>query len=103
MLARIVLSMDGGSVVFRMGKITRMPIQTGEPACFVRVTNHDHRGFVEFQFSIGDPSLYLDMTLPPAAFAEFCAEHRTRVLSSSEGAAVDAGERRWRFGDDEEE
>ena len=43
------------------------------------------------------------MTLPPAAFEEFCREHAAQVLTQAEGAAVDAGERRWRFGDDAEE
>ena len=35
---------------------------------FVRVTGTTRGGFVEFQFSIGDPSLYLEMILPPSAF-----------------------------------
>lgn len=44
--------------------------------CFVRVTNGNRHGFVEFQFALGTPDLYLEMTLPPAAFREFCAQHR---------------------------
>lgn len=86
-----------------MGTVTPLAGADGEPARFVRVTDRDHRGFVEFQFSIGDPGLYLEMTLPPAAFDEFCRDHRVRVLSAAEGAAVDARERRWRFGDIEED
>ena len=86
-----------------MGTVTPLNIANGELERCVRVTDRDHRGFVEFQFSIGDPSLYLEMTLPPAAFAEFCREHRVRMLSAEEGDQVDAKERRWRFGDDEEE
>jgi len=86
-----------------MGSVTELGSDSGELTRFVRVTNRDHRGFVEFQFSIGDPGLYLEMTLPPAAFTEFCRDHRVRELSEEEGARVDANERRWRFGDDEEE
>ena len=67
--------------------------------CFVRVTRANHLGFIEFQFAIGDPNLYLEMTLPPAAFAEFCATHAVRQLSAAEGAAVDAAARRWHGGD----
>lgn len=47
----------------------------GEPHHYVRVTRHDHRGYTEFQYAIGDPALYLEMILPPPAFAEFCARH----------------------------
>ena len=86
-----------------MGSVTELGAAHGELARFVRVTDRNHRGFVEFQFSIGDPSMYLEMTLPPPAFEEFCREHQVRVLSDEEGARVDAKERRWRFGDDEQE
>ena len=65
---------------------------------YVRVTNAHHRGFVEFQFSIGDPSMYLEMTLPVAAFVEFCSTHRVRHLDDDEARAVDAAELKWRFG-----
>ena len=86
-----------------MGTVTQLDSATSEWECFVRVTDRDHRGFIEFQFSIGDPGLYLEMTLPPAAFTEFCREHRVRELSEEEGARVEANERRWRFGEDDEE
>ena len=86
-----------------MGNVTRLNPVDKAAKCFVRVTDRDHRGFVEFQFSIGDPGLYLEMTLPRAAFDEFCNEHQVHVLSADEARQVDAKERRWRFGDDEEE
>lgn len=86
-----------------MGKVTTLDFSHTDATRYVRVTDPDHRGYVEFQFSIGDPALYLEMTLPPAAFEEFCREHAVRLLTPAEGAAVDAGERRWRFGDDAEE
>lgn len=71
-----------------------------ETARQVRITDADRHGFVEFQFSIGDPSLYLEMTLPPAAFAEFCRVHDVRHLSPAEARAVDAARARWRHGDE---
>lgn len=70
---------------------------------YVRVTNADHNGYVEFQFSIGDPGLYLEMTLPPAAFAEFCTTNAAIHLSDEQARAVDADERKWRYGKDEED
>jgi phenol/toluene 2-monooxygenase (NADH) P0/A0 len=72
-------------------------------AHYVRVTNADHRGYVEFQFSIGDPSLYLEMLLPPAAFTEFCRDHEVVHLSEERARAVDANEKRWRYGHEDEE
>ncbi len=86
-----------------MGTVTKLNLADSTATRYVRITDPDHRGYVEFQFSIGDPGLYLEMTLPQAAFEEFCREHAARVLTQAEGAAVDAGERRWRFGDDAEE
>lgn len=86
-----------------MGTVSKLKVAGSGDTHFVRVTDPDHRGFVEFQFSIGDPSLYLEMTLPPPAFEEFCREHDARVLTQEQSAIVDQNERRWRFGDDEEE
>lgn len=80
-----------------------VPRRAGVPPCFVRVTRADHRGFIEFQFAIGDPALFLEMTLPPAAFTEFCTTHQVRHLTAAEGAAVDRQDRRWRFGADHED
>jgi phenol hydroxylase P0 protein len=77
------------------------PEQLGEAS--VRVTNPDHHGFVAFQFALGDPAIYLEMLLSPAAFEEFCATHSARRLTSAEGQAVDATEKKWRYGDDDEE
>jgi len=72
--------------------------QATSPQRYVRVTRQDHRGYVEFQFSIGDPSLYLEMTLPPEAFTELCREHAVRHLSDEEARRVDAAEDIWRYG-----
>ena len=66
------------------------------PARYVHVTNIDDRGFIEFQFSIGDPNLYLEMMLPPKAFDEFCAEQHAAKLSDEQVAQVRKNEDRWR-------
>ena len=86
-----------------MGTVTALPIGQMDEARYVRVTNRSRHGFVEFQFSIGDPSLYLEMTLPPKAFAEFCKAQNVRMLGDEESAVVDAQDRRWRYGDEQEE
>lgn len=88
-----------------MGKIAsfadrRVP---REASSHVRITNPDRHGFIEFQFSLGDPTLYLEMTLPPAAFADFCREHAARPLSDAQASAVDATDRAWRYGSSHED
>ena len=55
---------------------------------------------MEFQFSIGDPDLFLEMTLPPDAFEEFCRDNQVRHLDEAQAAIVDQHERRWRYGDE---
>lgn len=90
-----------------MGKVTTFQTRaqrTGtSPTCYVRVTRSDHHGYIEFQFSMGDPAIFLEMTLPPAAFVEFCARHQAQHLSPTEAAAVDAQAKRWRYGNEDEE
>ena len=70
---------------------------------YVRVTNENHKGFVEFQFAIGDPELYIEMLLPPQAFAAFCEEHEVEYLDEDAARAVDAKENKWRYGNESEE
>ena len=89
-----------------MAQVTTMQAGPGArddtPRHYVRVTRANHRGYTEFQFSIGDPTLYLEMTLPPAAFAEFCARHDAVHLTPAEARAVDAATRRWQAHDQHE-
>ena len=80
------------------GILSDTPNQT-----YVRVTKIDNRGFVEFQFSVGDQNLYLEMALPRAAFDEFCSTQQSRHLTAEEERAVDQTELKWRFGDFAEE
>lgn len=43
---------------------------------------HPPRGFVEFELSIGGaPELFVELTLPPAAFDAFCREQRVTRLN----------------------
>lgn len=65
---------------------------------FVRVTGVARGGFIEFQFAIGDPTLYLEMILPPTAFEEFCRMHDAVHLDAEQGRRVDADRAKWREG-----
>jgi phenol/toluene 2-monooxygenase (NADH) P0/A0 len=49
---------------------------------FVRVIETRPNGLVAFEFSIGWPELAVELLLPPAAFAEFCATNRVQRLDT---------------------
>ena len=61
--------------------------------------NEGGTGMVEFDFSIGDPELYVEMILPEQAFLEFCVTNSVRFLTEEEGAAIDADREKWRTGE----
>ncbi len=71
--------------------------QGGLPVCRVRITGLRRDTYVEFEFSLGDDTLSVELILPFAAFAEFRAERRAQVLPPAPHVA-DAIERlAWRL------
>jgi phenol hydroxylase P0 protein len=48
---------------------------------FVRVRGL-RRGLVEFEFAIGDPSIFIEMLLQPEDFQAFCQAHTACVLDA---------------------
>ena len=55
--------------------------------------------FVEFDFAIGYPDLFVELVLPRTAFASFCASNRVRHMDAAMAAAVDADMQKWRYGE----
>jgi len=51
---------------------------------FVRVMELRQDDFVEFEFAIGEPELFVEMILPARAFDEFCALNMVRFIDYSE-------------------
>lgn len=74
------------------------PRQLSAIPCFVRLRNRRPDGFIEFDFSIGDPELAVDLILPEAAYEEFCRVNRVRLLTEEQGAQIDAEQAKWRYG-----
>ncbi|MGB0747653.1 MAG: phenol hydroxylase subunit [Magnetospiraceae bacterium] len=75
-----------------------------DPLCaFVRVTGRRSNGFIEFDFAVGDPDVYLEMILGPEAFIDFCQENRVTFLAppgASENAPHDPDQGwEWRLAD----
>jgi phenol hydroxylase P0 protein len=52
---------------------------------YVRITGA-HRGFVEFDFAIGDPEITVELILPKPAFDEFCRMNKVLLLEPGEQA-----------------
>jgi phenol hydroxylase P0 protein len=64
---------------------------------YVRVTELRADGFVEFEFAIGEPELFVEMILPPSAFDEFCAMNAVTFLNDNERFTFDGrkGDTAW--------
>lgn len=76
--------------------------QTHEPlqefTRYVRVRRVVEDLYIEFDFAIGDPSLYVELVLPPAAFKTFCEHNDVVMMTDEQAAAVDADMEKWRYG-----
>lgn len=62
---------------------------------FVRVVELRKDGFVEFEFAIGEPELFVEMILPAAAFDEFCAMNGVTFLEPAAPPVQDAAAAEW--------
>ncbi|MOA39394.1 Phenol hydroxylase subunit [compost metagenome] len=65
---------------------------------YVRVRSEPDASFVEFDFAIGYPDLFVELVLPRAAFASFCAQNRVTYMDAAMAEAVDADMEKWRYG-----
>lgn len=74
------------------------PRQSPAIPCYVRLRHRRPDGFIEFDFSIGDPELAVDLILPEAAYEEFCRVNRVLTLTQEQGARIDAEQSKWRYG-----
>lgn len=65
---------------------------------FVRITGIRSNKFIEFDFSVGEPEMYVELVLPFEAFQSFCAHNEVRHLSPQEAERVDYDRMKWRYG-----
>lgn len=47
---------------------------------FVRLRGERANGFVEFDFAIGEPEVFVELILGRDAFAEFCVTNKVELL-----------------------
>lgn len=61
---------------------------------YVRLMQVREDGFVELEFAVGEPELFVEMILPQAAFADFCVANHAKLLPAP---AVDAPRNDWEW------
>ena len=68
---------------------------------YVRVRSTDRPGFVEFDFAIDDPTLFVELILPTDAFNAFCENNNVVEMDQDQAAVVDEDAAKWRYGNDD--
>jgi phenol/toluene 2-monooxygenase (NADH) P0/A0 len=66
---------------------------------FVRVAELRSDGFVEFDFAVGEPELFVEMILPATAFDEFCAMNKVVFLDERTRLSMAADDWDWSLRD----
>lgn len=65
---------------------------------YIRVTGDRNAKFVEFDFAIHDPTLFVELILPQQAFQHFCEINHVVEMTGAQQAWNDAQEDKWRYG-----
>ena len=65
---------------------------------YIRITGDRHAKFVEFDFAIHDPTLFVELVLPQEAFQHFCEINQVVEMTEEQQAWNDAQEDKWRYG-----
>ncbi|WP_454738096.1 phenol hydroxylase subunit [Cupriavidus necator] len=60
----------------------------------VRVTARDQH-WVEFEFSLGDPALYVELVMRPDQFAAFCSAQGATAVPHQFGQALEQERGKW--------
>lgn len=69
-------------------------------AKLVRVRSPENARFVEFDFAIGDPRLFVELILPKAAFELFCKNNKVQLMTVEQAKLVDGEFDKWRYGEE---
>ncbi|HEF4760116.1 TPA: phenol hydroxylase [Pseudomonas putida] len=66
---------------------------------YIRVRSGPDDTFVEFDFAIGFPDLFVELVLPRKAFGTFCEVNQVQHMDARMCEALDADARKWRYGE----
>ena len=88
--------------VFLMARnVTPIPVRnTDSFTRYIRVRSEPDARFVEFDFAIGDPSLFVELIMPPTVFEEFCRKNQVVEMTPEQIRIVDADLDKWRYGEE---
>ncbi|ALG66624.1 phenol hydroxylase subunit [Beggiatoa leptomitoformis] len=64
---------------------------------YVRVTGTKAERFVEFDFAIGDPDVYVELILPFIQFRQFCEQQAIVFMTDEQASQVDLDRLKWRY------
>lgn len=64
---------------------------------FVRILRTLANGFVEFEFSIGEPDVAVELIMPKAAFDAFCSDNQVEFIETDapKAGAPEADDFNW--------
>ncbi len=65
---------------------------------YIRITGDRDAQFIEFDFAIHDPTLFVELVLPKDAFQHFCEINQVIEMTAAQQAWNDAQEDKWRYG-----
>ena len=65
---------------------------------YVRVRSKPEDRFVEFDFAINDPSLFVELIMPKSCFEVFCERNQVVLMTDEQSAKNDAEAAKWRYG-----
>jgi len=66
---------------------------------WIRVRSEPDARFVEFDFAIGHPDLFVELVLPKDAFVQFCKHNQVVHMDEAMARQVDEDMVKWRFGE----
>ena len=64
---------------------------------FVLIRDRRKDGFVEFDFAIGEPEIFVEMILTQQAFDEFCQENQVQIITEADLGDIVTAEQAWRL------
>jgi phenol hydroxylase P0 protein len=79
--------------------MTKQATSFDEMPRYIRVRSGPEDRFVEFDFAIGYPELFVELVLPWEAFEIFCRNNKVIHMDSDMIRAVDDDMIKWRFGE----
>ncbi len=74
------------------------PLSPDQLTKYIRITGSRDAQFVEFDFAIHDPTLFVELVLPKDAFQHFCEINQVIEMTQAQQDWNDAQEDKWRYG-----